>query len=404
MLSPGSWLGLNGVAAVLLGLALGGVVLAGWGFWGRRARGHRRCRGCGYDLRGVEGLGCSECGRVASSEKELLKPRRRPWAMMVGLTVAVNAAGLLYGPLVTLRHEQYGESWLEALVPTTLRILMLPHVELDQWEKLERRDPAWANINLTLALSSTSSGGGAAHPWDRLEPVYMMDAGIFGRRGPTPNGYNWASHRDFLEIAPHGLLGLQVSLLRHRLIGIAQASAQSSGRRGTALLWLGDESAGLSVDAEEALRLLNDPEPHLRGASMQVISQGGMDDPRILDRLVDWLDPRYSADPVIQREEAIDTLFNLGIPAAERVWIYLHEIDSQNKAAWDLLLKLASDNDLPGQSRAVDLLFEAEANFPTQAKTVLPDEWMGDLYWAIEGSGDPVLASWAKTIEKRLDY
>ncbi|MEM6853688.1 MAG: hypothetical protein AAF593_04685 [Planctomycetota bacterium] len=324
--------------------------------------------------------------------------------MMVGLTVAVNAAGLLYGPLVVLRQEENGESWLEALVPSTLLILALPHAESEQWERLAERHPAEPGFNLTQALSSTSSGGGAmGHPSARLQPVYMMNSGsIFGRRASLANGYSWRNHQGFLEHAPHGLLGFQNRLIEQRLIHVIRTPEQSVWKRGTALLWLGNESAGLSLQSGEALLLLNEAEPHLRGVALQVISESALADPQILDRLMDWLDPQYPIDPPVQREEAKNTLFNLGLPAAERLVRYLQEEDSANVHAWEVLMNLACDSELPEQSQAAVLFLESEAAMPAQSRAALSIDVIEDVFWVVEGSSDPLVAELAAKLEKRL--
>ena len=87
-------------AAVLLGLAAIGVLC--WAWWGEaiglaalgRAfwRVPRRCPKCRYDMSGAgeasqAGLRCPECGRVARTERELRKRRRRPFLACLCLLV-----------------------------------------------------------------------------------------------------------------------------------------------------------------------------------------------------------------------------------------------------------------------------------------------------------------------------
>ncbi len=68
-------------------LAGGGAVLLIWATLGDRSRGRRRCRKCWYDMvaaEPVEGVWtCPECGKRATREKLLLRPRRRwRWALL----------------------------------------------------------------------------------------------------------------------------------------------------------------------------------------------------------------------------------------------------------------------------------------------------------------------------------
>ena len=73
-------------------VALGGLVLLAWALLWDRARGRRRCPRCWYDMAGVPGLLCPECGREARAEKRLKRTRRR-WRWAVGAVLAV-ALGL----------------------------------------------------------------------------------------------------------------------------------------------------------------------------------------------------------------------------------------------------------------------------------------------------------------------
>jgi len=77
---------------IVLVAALG---LMGWGIIGRQTRGRPRCRGCWYDMSGLDTLTCPECGRVARSDRALLRARCRWWAVAVGAVLfAVGCFGL----------------------------------------------------------------------------------------------------------------------------------------------------------------------------------------------------------------------------------------------------------------------------------------------------------------------
>jgi hypothetical protein len=91
-----SWLfTVGGAALALLGLAI--ITLA---LFRDRARGRRRCARCWYDLAGVPGLTCPECGRTARSERALLRTRRRWRRVAIGLLVLLVAWGVAATPRV----------------------------------------------------------------------------------------------------------------------------------------------------------------------------------------------------------------------------------------------------------------------------------------------------------------
>lgn len=95
------------------GLAAGLCVM-GWRI--DPARGRRRCPKCWYDLAGVNGRLCPECGHEAKSERELGRSRRS------GRMLILAAIVLLSGPIssrvnMTLRYGAWG------LVPTTAMIV-----------------------------------------------------------------------------------------------------------------------------------------------------------------------------------------------------------------------------------------------------------------------------------------
>jgi hypothetical protein len=79
----------------LLGWVLGaaGAVLLLWALFWDCGRGRRRCPKCWYDMGGVPGLKCPECGREARGESRLHKTRRHlGWA--AGATTMLIAAHL----------------------------------------------------------------------------------------------------------------------------------------------------------------------------------------------------------------------------------------------------------------------------------------------------------------------
>lgn len=90
---------------------IGSILVAAVGLWALwralfsdRARGRRRCGKCWYDMAGVPGLKCPECGREAKREKQLGRTRRR-WGRAVFACVLLSAAG---GLAVTPRIVESG--------------------------------------------------------------------------------------------------------------------------------------------------------------------------------------------------------------------------------------------------------------------------------------------------------
>ena len=76
------------------GVAALGAGLFAWAVWWDRSRGRRRCPRCWYDMAGVRGLVCPECGRDAVRERRLRSTRRRPtWIVLGGLAIGAGITG-----------------------------------------------------------------------------------------------------------------------------------------------------------------------------------------------------------------------------------------------------------------------------------------------------------------------
>jgi hypothetical protein len=73
-------------------LGVGALVVIALAMLRDRSRGRRRCPKCWYDMTGVAGLKCPECGREQRSEKRLLRTRRR-WRMAVAGVLLLGVAG-----------------------------------------------------------------------------------------------------------------------------------------------------------------------------------------------------------------------------------------------------------------------------------------------------------------------
>lgn len=102
------------------GLVSGGaLLLLSWAIFSDRAKGRRRCPRCWYDMAGVPGLTCPECGRSARSERQLAKTRRRGrWAILALFLIAASGAASAW-PV----YRDHG--WV-GLVPSTVLVFLAP--------------------------------------------------------------------------------------------------------------------------------------------------------------------------------------------------------------------------------------------------------------------------------------
>jgi hypothetical protein len=90
-----------------------GIAVMAWALFWDRARGRRRCPKCQYDMSGIAGLRCPECGREQRSEKKFHRTRRR-WRWAAGGLVLVLVS-LGVGALSTSengRWAHYAPTWL----------------------------------------------------------------------------------------------------------------------------------------------------------------------------------------------------------------------------------------------------------------------------------------------------
>lgn len=107
-------------------LGLGALALGGWALWGDRSRGRRRCPRCWYDMSGVQGLRCPECGTSVRREQSLLRARRRWRVVACALVLVIAAAGVAVYPGV-----QRVDMW--RAMPDSLVIWGLAWAPADVW-------------------------------------------------------------------------------------------------------------------------------------------------------------------------------------------------------------------------------------------------------------------------------
>ncbi len=102
-------------------LALLGLVLLLLGFFRDKHKGKRRCPSCWYDMAGVPGLTCPECGKDATKETGLFKRRRSKWKISLGVTALALSVGVALWPKVAR------DGWW-TVTPTIALIWMWPDV------------------------------------------------------------------------------------------------------------------------------------------------------------------------------------------------------------------------------------------------------------------------------------
>ena len=159
-------------------IGLGGIALTIWALFADRSRGRRRCPKCWYEMTGIEGLRCPECGRTTKRERRLLRTHRRWRVALLGVVVIMAGGGCFFGQRV---HQK---GWIEA-TPTFVYIVGLPWLErntsfdellsrvsngeLAQWEywclvhrcigRLENEADSEQLVDLTQLLSRIEIGG-----------------------------------------------------------------------------------------------------------------------------------------------------------------------------------------------------------------------------------------------------
>jgi hypothetical protein len=111
-------------------IAGAGLLLLLWALFHDRSRGRRRCPKCWYDMAGVPGLQCPECGRTWATERRLQRTRRRWRRASAGAIMLIAAIALCTVPSV----RQHG--WW-SLVPNAVIVAGLPRAgEEGRWDQI----------------------------------------------------------------------------------------------------------------------------------------------------------------------------------------------------------------------------------------------------------------------------
>lgn len=230
-----------------------GVAVLIWALAGDRLRGGRRlrrCPRCWYDMNGVPGLTCPECGREAREERRLHRTRRRwGWARAAALAISVGAAGIAT-PGVRMR------GWT-ALIPSTAAIYALPWMDDHPpwyanllYERVGTRTiPAWQRRMLfarcDVVLRSDAKPATKVHALGAIESVAWR-GGYYG--GPTREAGD----------------ALDVTL---RAVGDADPGVRAQA---VTVLWMVAEDPAVAV-ATLADVLATDPNDEVRGRALSLL-------------------------------------------------------------------------------------------------------------------------------------
>ncbi len=175
-------------------VGVAGLLLCAWAMFRDRSRGRRRCPRCWYDMSGVPGMKCPECGRVARSEKRFLRTRRRWRWGAVGVAIGLLGAGTALVPaarsgtwvayvpvpalnMVLSRFSKAAEKEYAAATPTAVSGGMLLSMsgpgplppgfsaKLDRWQRLL---VAQRCATLLTAEVAASRPAGDDEGWERM--------------------------------------------------------------------------------------------------------------------------------------------------------------------------------------------------------------------------------------------
>jgi len=106
--------------AIAFGAA--GLLLLVWSLFCDRAKGRPRCPRCWYDLSGLNGRRCPECGIEAKKDRHLYRTRRHWKAAALAMVLLILAA-VCIGTQQVRKHGWAGAG------PSWAYILLLPHLD-----------------------------------------------------------------------------------------------------------------------------------------------------------------------------------------------------------------------------------------------------------------------------------
>jgi hypothetical protein len=174
-------------ALYLVGIVLGlvGLFVLWRALFADRSRGRRRCPKCWYDMAGVPGLTCPECGKTVAAEKRLQRTRRHGRTALAGVCVLLLAAACALTPELVQR------GWRGAIPLWTVLMVMEvydteeKHLEIFVSEELDSvitlgaagavvqaqpRRPAWLSRVMlarlgTRIVTADSPDAAVPKPW-----------------------------------------------------------------------------------------------------------------------------------------------------------------------------------------------------------------------------------------------
>lgn len=286
-------------------LAAGGVVLLVRALWWDRARGRKRCPGCWYDMSGAGAVAfdvrtreprdfrCTECGRVTSGERRLLKTRRRWGRATAGAAALLLAYGVLIGQGVI---GGWKARKLNAIPHPLTRLVLWTCCAFDGAD--QEPSPSYAGspgISLRSAIKKTGVQTIGAQ-WNDLIAAYRWSGALERAPAGPAEGSGPSADECFTELANLGAegwpaVGVLVEAIEGRIprggSGAERAAASASAM--WALKCIGPEASGaVPVLRERALRSNSSNVPEIIATMVAVSPRPAEAIASLLDGSAEW--------------------------------------------------------------------------------------------------------------------
>ena len=231
----------------------GGLAFLAWSLLWDRSRGRRRCPKCWYDMTGLSGLTCPECGKTAKTEKKLFRTRRR-WRWAVLGCVLIVAGGSTAG---TRKVKHDGPF---ALVPAPVLNWVVSHFDEQADELYERVAAGAARPGAATRLTAWERVLVARGSVSQLLPLANIDSnrlwyeGMYKWLGVATHAENevrliapvlreWVADTDHPRNGDYVWLSGQLAYRARPLPGLADAIEQRAER----VLLRRDDSSNLGL-------------------------------------------------------------------------------------------------------------------------------------------------------------